>query len=386
MVLKENTIILIDISQFIKNRFQTGIQRVIKEFLLQGLKHNLNFKVLYFQNKQYFTLDNQNLNKFLSDIKNYSLNLSSKIDIFELSKNYQNKVFLELDSIWNEEENKRENLYAKLKKSNFTIINFIYDLIPIKFPYLMRDNTKKNFLPYIKSIIKYSDKIIFDSNSAKSDFIDLFKTDYKKELKLKVVHLGSNFNTSKIKIKQDFTHSYSFLEKKYILFVATIEPRKRQDIVLSAFEKLQKKYPHLVLVFVGSFGWKIKSLKNKIKNHPLKEKNFFHLENIDDNALKLLYKNAFLVTYLSDYEGFGLPIAESLFYNNITIVSNNSSIKEVGKNYVDYLKTNDDKNLVEIISKYLKDENYYIQRKEYLKTNYKNITWNKFYKKVIDTL
>ena len=71
----------------------------------------------------------------------------------------------------------------------------------------MRDNTKKNFLPYIKSIIKYSDKIIFDSNSAKSDFIDLFKTDYKKELKLKVVHLGSNFNTSKIKMMRIQTGS-----------------------------------------------------------------------------------------------------------------------------------------------------------------------------------
>ena len=90
MVLKENTIILIDISQFIKNRFQTGIQRVIKEFLLQCLKHNLNFKVLYFQNKQYFTLDNQNLNKFLSDIKNYSLNLSSKIDIYNTPRKLNN--------------------------------------------------------------------------------------------------------------------------------------------------------------------------------------------------------------------------------------------------------------------------------------------------------
>ena len=378
-------LLYVDISEFLKTRLTTGIQRVIREFLQRAMFGYCKLNIIYFNTdiKKYQLLDYGEISEFLKDIKNYQFTVKKDIDLLLDINSQKNKIFFDIDSVWNAEI-KREDLYKKLKQNNFKIFNFIYDLTPVLLPDLARETTKTNFPSFILSVFEYSDFVFFDSISAQSDFFALKQLkNFTREISSKVIHLGSDFLICK---SQNNNQHSQLLSQKYILFVGTIEPRKSQSLVLEAFEELHAKYLDLHLVLIGSIGWKVEDFVQHLKLHSLKDKFIHHLTRIDDETLSLFYQNAFLVTYISQYEGYGLPIAESLQHANITIASNNSSMIEVGKNYADYIPENTKVHLVDVISLYLDNQSLYNQKKQYIKKHYKPHNWDDFYNAIMEVL
>ena len=200
------------------------------------------------------------------------------------------------------------------------------------------------------------------------------------DIDLHVVYLGSNITNN---TKSLYAQDKKILESKYILFVGTIEPRKQHSLLLKAFEYIHSEYKDINLVFIGKKGWKTEEFMSYLASHKLYGESLFLLENISDSELEYYYKNAFIVTYLSYYEGFGLPIAESLSYANITVTSRNSSLVEVGKEFADFVDTEDLNGLISIIKYYLDYPKYYKERREYIESKYIPRTWENFYKDII---
>jgi len=376
-------ILYIDISEFLKTRFSTGIQRVIKEFLKRVISEDFSVYILSFDTaeQKYKTIDILEMDDFLKNTQYYEFKKLKDIDLFKNS--LETKIFFEIDAVWNA-DNKREKLYKKLKSHNFKIYNFIYDLIPINLPALLRENTKQNFPSFIQSVHNYSDFIFFDSFSAQQDYKTLKnKKHITRNISTQVVNLGSDFINTTFKSDKNYS---KLLSEKYILFVGTIEPRKQQAQLLKAFEVLHKEHQDLNLIFIGKIGWKVDSFISDLNSHPLKDKNIYHLSDVDDYELNQFYTNAYIVTYLSMYEGYGLPIAESLCHGNITIASKNSSMVEVGENFADYIQHNTQKEIIDIITMYLKDKDLYKQKKSYIKNHYKANTWSEFYNSIITAI
>jgi len=61
------------------------------------------------------------------------------------------------------------------------------------------------------------------------------------------------------------------------------------------------------------------------------------LHHVDDADLAVLYQHAQFTVYPSLYEGWGLPVAESLAFGKYCLASNAASLPEVGGDWVDYL-------------------------------------------------
>lgn len=371
--------IYIDITQLEAGRANTGIQRVVKEFLQRALysNENITYNILIYNNSQekLEQLCNDEVKLFLEDISNYKFQKKELLDI-ETLKPKDTTIFFDIDSAWNAPY-KREILYPLLKQNGFLIFNFIHDLIPVLMPQIVHDITTVNYNIFIQEVYKYSDMVLFNSTSSHDDFLKYKDTSkVSRYIATCVVGLGSNFKSS------DFVPEnkkiIDILKSKYILFVGTLEPRKNQAEVLDAFDELYKKYDDLHLVFIGKKGWKIDHLIQRINNHPKKNITLHWLDNIDDDTLSHFYQNAFLVTYLSKYEGYGLPIAESLSYNNITITSKNSSMYEVGRDAADYIEYNSKAELVDIISLYYTNKTLYDTKKEYIKNSFKTTSWDTF--------
>lgn len=99
---------------------------------------------------------------------------------------------------------------------------------------------------------------------------------------------------------------------QYVLFVASLEPRKGVDILLDAWsslpEALRRAYP---LVLAGAPGWKNQELQARIRglqaSHGLR-----HLNYVPSEDLPALYAGAGAFVYPSIYEGFGLPVLEAM--------------------------------------------------------------------------
>jgi glycosyltransferase involved in cell wall biosynthesis len=83
------------------------------------------------------------------------------------------------------------------------------------------------------------------------------------------------------------------------------EPRKRIDVLLTAFSMALDMQPKLQLTLAGKGSEAVSIPDNATKNVSL-------LGYVDSEQLVRLYQNAALFVLMSDYEAFGLPIAEAL--------------------------------------------------------------------------
>lgn len=377
----------IDISNYVSSKAHTGIQRVVREILFRLLKTGelFDLKIIFFNSdvQKFVVLSSEDVLGFLNDVKSYEFkNISNLVDISDM---LSGDVFFDMDGVWNNSL-KRCFLYKRLKEQNVTIFNFIYDLVPILLPQYSHENTTRNFVTFLHAVYQYSDLVFFDSRSAEKDFLEIKdKINNHRDISTRVVKLGSDVFT---KTEKNFItlKTKQFNKSKYILFVGTLEPRKNQRLMLDVFEKLILEYSDINLIFVGKAGWNNDQLIHRIQNHKLLEKSLFWLNDVNDYDLVSLYRNAYLCVYLSAYEGFGLPIAESLSHGSITITSKNSSMYEVGKNFADYLVYNSFNELYELADLYLSDLEIYKQKKNYIKNFYVPYSWGLTYFSVINVL
>jgi glycosyltransferase involved in cell wall biosynthesis len=116
------------------------------------------------------------------------------------------------------------------------------------------------------------------------------------------------------------------------LSVGAMEPRKNIDLLLDAFAiyRRQSKYQRN-LCLAGGKGWKSDSTWNRIAGLQ-KTGAVEHRGYVSDNELLQLYTQAFGFVFPSRYEGFGLPVLESMSQACPVICSKNSSLPEVGGN------------------------------------------------------
>lgn len=119
------------------------------------------------------------------------------------------------------------------------------------------------------------------------------------------------------------------IDRPYILFVGTLEPRKNLQRLLQAYASLPEAIrQELLLVLAGGQGWRLGDLKGHIAT--LQIEPFVRLTGyVSDADLAQLYSQARFLAMPSLYEGFGFPIIEANAMGIPVLTSNTSSMPEV---------------------------------------------------------
>ncbi len=118
----------------------------------------------------------------------------------------------------------------------------------------------------------------------------------------------------------------------YILAVATLEPRKNLANLIKAF--LKAGVDDYKLLIVGSSNSTV--FNNPELEEFRKNNSIIFLGYVNDLILAGLYKNAKLFTYISYYEGFGIPPLEALVSGCPVLASNVSSMPEILGEFAEY--------------------------------------------------
>lgn len=107
----------------------------------------------------------------------------------------------------------------------------------------------------------------------------------------------------------------------YLLMVGTIEPRKNHLALVDAWELLRADgFPHLNLVFVGSFGWDHDEIMRRLS--PWLQRGGLHLlEAVPASDLRLLYQHALATVCPSFGEGFDFPGIEAMRCGGVVAAS-----------------------------------------------------------------
>lgn len=119
------------------------------------------------------------------------------------------------------------------------------------------------------------------------------------------------------------------IDRSYILFVGTLEPRKNLLRLLQAYASLHEfTRQKFLLVLAGGQGWRLGDLKRHVAD--LKIESSVRLTGyVPDTDLALLYSQARCLAMPSLYEGFGFPIIEANAMGIPVLTSNTSSMPEV---------------------------------------------------------
>jgi glycosyltransferase involved in cell wall biosynthesis len=119
------------------------------------------------------------------------------------------------------------------------------------------------------------------------------------------------------------------LPQGYILYVGTIQPRKNIDTLIEAYHRLnQVRNGMPKLVIVGRKGWLYDKLFARIAELGLVDEVIF-TGFVPDEELPHIYDGARLFTYLSFFEGFGLPPLEAMACGIPVVTSDTTSLPEV---------------------------------------------------------
>jgi glycosyltransferase involved in cell wall biosynthesis len=118
------------------------------------------------------------------------------------------------------------------------------------------------------------------------------------------------------------------LAQPYILTVGTIEPRKRIELLVAAYEKARARgsLPHSLIV-VGRVGWKAEASLRAMRESSAAA-SIHHLGYVAEGDLVAIYQGCDLFVCASRYEGFGLPPLEAMACGRPVVVTAGGALVE----------------------------------------------------------
>lgn len=230
-----------------------------------------------------------------------------------------------------------------LKRKDAPIVITVYDMIHELLPDCTGNNIK--MIEKKCKMIHAADHIIAISQSTKDDLLRIYpEID---DEKVTVIHIGCNMN--EIEVDREFDQEVKMF--KYVLYVGSRVGYKNFDNFIESIRPLLKKNRELQLFCAGGGGFTeyekrlIGDLEGQVKQI-----------SVNDKRLKSLYKYARCFVFPSLYEGFGIPTLEAFVNECPAIISNSSSMPEVGGDAALYINPNDILDIREKIEMVIDDD------------------------------
>jgi glycosyltransferase involved in cell wall biosynthesis len=128
-------------------------------------------------------------------------------------------------------------------------------------------------------------------------------------------------------------------DRPFVLFVSTIEVRKNHMLLFRVWRMLLQTLPVEqvpYLVFAGKIAWLTGDLLVQLENANWLEGHIKLVEAPAEPELAGLYEHCAFTVFPSLYEGWGLPVTESLGFGKTVAASNRAAIPEAGGDFCCY--------------------------------------------------
>ncbi len=200
----------------------------------------------------------------------------------------------------------------------------VHDLSFVRVPEAASPSLKAYLDNVVPRSVRRADHILADSQATKDDLVALYTTP---EDKITVLLSGVDARFQPTR-DSGIRPKYGLSARPYIFSVGTVQPRKNYIRLIQALAVLRERGHDLALVIAGGKGWLEDPIYAAI--HAAKLEDYVHLIGFaDDTDLPALYSAALITAVPSLYEGFGIPVLESMACGTPVITSTVSSLPEV---------------------------------------------------------
>jgi len=214
------------------------------------------------------------------------------------------------------------SLSTKVKSMNvFHDLNFEH--YPQDLPYPER----KYYTYFFPKYAHKATRIATVSEYSKSDIVKQYSVSPDK---IDVVYNGANENfipvadTEKVKIREKYSNG-----KPYFVFVGALHPRKNLVNLFKAFDHFRNSTSsNTKLMIIGEKKWWTEEIRQAYENMIYKNDVIFS-GRLEIAELQKVVASALALTYVSYFEGFGIPIVEAFYAETPVITSNVTSMPEI---------------------------------------------------------
>ena len=201
----------------------------------------------------------------------------------------------------------------------------IHDLAFLLYPETVTSESHA-YYGQVRRAVKVADAIIAVSQYTASDISLLLDVDPRK---VRVIPNGVDPSLAPI-VDQAQLEGWRIrhsIDRRYILYGGTFEPRKNLPLLVEAFSRLRSDHD-VLLVLLGARGWLFEPAFELIEALGLSD-SVRVLEDQPREEWALAYSGAAVAVTPSLYEGFGLPVLEAMACGAPVVSSNASALPEV---------------------------------------------------------
>lgn len=264
---------------------------------------------------------------------------------------------------------------AQLKRATgMRFAMLVHDLIPLVRPEYFEAGRAPNFGTVMAATLPIADIVLTNSKSTAADVV---KWAGRRGISLcstpRHVPIGTGFKRPPPGILPS-----ALAPNDYVLFVSTIEIRKNH---LQAFRiwcrMLQEMPRHEVptLVFAGGWGWMVEDLRKAIESTNGLDGKLVVISEPSDATLSALYQNCRFTLFLSYYEGWGLPVSDSLSFGKVCIASQRTSMPEAGGTFCVYVDPDNTSGAFEKVKRLVERPEELHALEEQLRLNFQPVEW-----------
>lgn len=361
-----------DLIQYMKEwRIPTGIQRVqlnVIHHALTVFAERTNPIIIHFDQslgiwlpisrETFFTLhdaaqssDGVDEEDFLALFEMSGSSLFNEAD-FEQQLEENDVILVNLGTSW-----WIENYFLKIrelrKKYSIRYVPMIHDVIPLMMPEHCAQRLVEEFSQWFSTLVLEVDGAVTNSKWSAMD-IRHHVSRLLPDFNLPVHPVALNGDMRRYFSERDVAPIDSLRHilppaASFVLCVSTLESRKNHLLLFKAWEALLDKHEAAsvpFLICLGKYGWLFEEGAEFLRSRPALNSRILLISSVSDSALETLYRDSLFTVFNSFYEGWGLPVTESLSYGTLPLISCNTSLSEAGGRSAVYFRADDVNDLV----------------------------------------
>lgn len=250
----------------------------------------------------------------------------------------------------------------------------MYDLVPVRCPEWCNRDMILAYTEWHENVLPLTDIIFAISKATAADVQSyLTELDIGTSITVQPIPLGTGFGLADMPVA-----TAPLVTGPYVLFVSTIEARKNHALLFRVWRRLLEDLPEdqvPTLVFAGREGWLVSDLMQQLENTCWLNGKIRFIQNPTDAELRRLYADCSFTVFPSFFEGWGLPVTESLSMGRPCVASGTTSIPEAGGSLARYFNPRDTNDAYRLIRDTITNQPALGEWTKQVRSRFKPLPW-----------
>jgi glycosyltransferase involved in cell wall biosynthesis len=279
-----------------------------------------------------------------------------------------------------------------VRRERMRLVLLIHDVVPLRRPEWCDPATIAPFAAWVHELVPLADRVLTVSRATASE---LARYATSADLLLRrapcPIPVGTGFTGDATAMDAATPVARADLPARgsYALIVSTIEARKNHALLFRVWRRLLEDLPAErvpTLLFAGRVGWLVGDLMTQLISTGFLGGKIVLLETPSDADLHALYDGCLFTLFPSFYEGWGLPVTESLSFGRPCIISDTTSLPEAGGALARYFDPENGADAYRVIRAAIEDPDDLVAWRAHIAREFRPVLWEASARAIVEAL